>query len=283
MPFDFKPFDANQFIQNGQAGQRVRTLADIGPMIAQGNYGQAAGLALAGGAPEQGMSLLTIGAQDRRAAEARAFQEKELQATQDYRNKALAIQAANAARAGVPPGYMRNADGSMSFIPGGPADPSVLTAQTVAKAGNKPMTSDQANAGVYADRMTEAEPIIEKYQSAGTSLKNQALASAGNLPVVGPLANYGVSEDFQKLDQAQRNFINATLRRESGAAISPSEFENAKKQYFPQPGDSKDVIEQKRKNRETARLGIARAAGPTYRPAAGGGAAPADNDPLGIR
>ena len=62
--------------------------------------------------------------------------------------------------------------------------------------------------------------------------------------------NRFVPQDFQKFDQAKRDFINATLRRESGAAIAPSEFENAEIQYFPVPGDSKDVLEQKRKNRD---------------------------------
>ena len=49
--------------------------------------------------------------------------------------------------------------------------------------------------------------------------------------------------------QYQRNFINATLREESGAAIAPSEFDSAQKQYFPQAGDSPKILEQKRKNR----------------------------------
>ena len=61
----------------------------------------------------------------------------------------------------------------------------------------------------------------------------------------------GPNSNQQKVEQAQRDFINAALRVESGASISPSEFENARKQYFPQPGDSAAVIEQKRQNRET--------------------------------
>ena len=50
-------------------------------------------------------------------------------------------------------------------------------------------------------------------------------------------------------EQAERNFINATLRRESGAAIAESEFDSARKQYIPQPGDSAGVLEAKRQNR----------------------------------
>lgn len=63
--------------------------------------------------------------------------------------------------------------------------------------------------------------------------------------------------DNQKLmEQAQRNFVNAILRRESGAAISQSEFDSANKQYFPQVGDSKEVLAQKERNRQVALAGL---------------------------
>lgn len=67
---------------------------------------------------------------------------------------------------------------------------------------------------------------------------------------MGTALNFTQSAAQQRVDQAQRNFVNATLRQESGAAISQGEWDNAKKQYFPQPGDDASVIEQKRKNRE---------------------------------
>jgi hypothetical protein len=69
------------------------------------------------------------------------------------------------------------------------------------------------------------------------------------------------SDLIQQQEQAERNFINATLRKESGATISPTEFDNAQKQYLPQPGDSETVLEQKRQNRITALKGISAATG----------------------
>ena len=59
-----------------------------------------------------------------------------------------------------------------------------------------------------------------------------------------------VPENFQKFDQAQRDFVNANLRKESGAVISPEEFENARIQYFPIPGEPPSVVAQKRANRQ---------------------------------
>lgn len=73
---------------------------------------------------------------------------------------------------------------------------------------------------------------------------------------LGALANWTQSPQQQQVEQAQRDFVNATLRKESGAAISNSEFESARQQYFPQPGDSSAVIDQKRKNRELSTRGM---------------------------
>ena len=58
------------------------------------------------------------------------------------------------------------------------------------------------------------------------------------------------------LDQAKRDFTNAVLRRESGAAIAQSEFDSADKQYFPQIGDSDKVIAQKARARQIAIQGV---------------------------
>ncbi len=75
------------------------------------------------------------------------------------------------------------------------------------------------------------------------------------------LANPSMSSATQKAVQAQRDFINAVLRQESGASIAPSEFDNGVRQYFPQPGDKPSVLEQKRRNRETAIQGFKNIAG----------------------
>lgn len=72
------------------------------------------------------------------------------------------------------------------------------------------------------------------------------------------------SDDRQRFDQATRNFINATLRRESGAAIAPSEFASANLQYIPQPGDGQEVLAQKQRNRETISASLKLEAGDAF-------------------
>ncbi|MBX9698924.1 MAG: hypothetical protein K2X91_03030, partial [Thermoleophilia bacterium] len=116
----------------------------------------------------------------------------------------------------------------------------------------------QGKAAGFTDRMMGSEPILRDLEG----VKQGMLRGTAE----GFLPNGWKTEDRQKLEQAQRDFINAQLRRESGAAISPSEFANAEKQYFPQPGDTDAVVSQKRANRQRAIEAMGRESGPAYAP-----------------
>lgn len=72
----------------------------------------------------------------------------------------------------------------------------------------------------------------------------------------------------QAADQAARNFIAAQLRLESGAAISPEEFENQYRIFYPMPGDAPEVIAQKAAARKQATEAMRMAAGPLAQDAA---------------
>lgn len=122
--------------------------------------------------------------------------------------------------------------------------------------GNMPkLTEAEGRSTGFYGRGVEADKIVSDLEAQGTSLWNK---TAGAVPIVG---NFARSEDAQKFDQAKRNFINAVLRRESGAVISPEEFANAEQQYFPQPGDGEKVIQQKAENRKTTIQGLKVSAG----------------------
>lgn len=124
-------------------------------------------------------------------------------------------------------------------------------------------TEGQQNAQLYANRMFAAEKVLRSVETAGTSWWDRMKGRASDY------SGYNMrSPEYQKFDQAQRDFINAVLRRESGAVISEAEFDNANKQYFPQPGDDTATIAQKRRNRMEAIKGIGAAGGPAYRPPA---------------
>jgi hypothetical protein len=130
----------------------------------------------------------------------------------------------------------------------------------------KPLTEFQGKSAAFGDRATKANAILteigDKYDP---KLVNSKMA-VQDFPLIGGMAgaavNSSMSDNDQRAEQAQRDFINAVLRQESGAVIGPTEFENAKRQYFPQPGDGKKVIKQKAENRKTAIEGLLRSAGP---------------------
>lgn len=129
--------------------------------------------------------------------------------------------------------------------------------------GPKPVTLNdtQAKANLFASRMDVADKILNDLAAKGVDMPSVIKSGAESVPIVGQAlgaaANaFVASPEQQKVEQAQRDFVNAVLRRESGAAIAPSEFDSAKKQYFPAIGDSPEVIQQKAENRRTAIEGL---------------------------
>lgn len=123
------------------------------------------------------------------------------------------------------------------------------------KKKDKPITDEQAKAAGFVMRTQEAE---NTFQDLAPYVQDQGLGKYWQKLAPNPLKN----AQQQQYEQAQRNFVNAILRRESGAAISPAEFYNAREQYFPQPGDKADVIAQKAANRQTVIESLKKSAGP---------------------
>jgi hypothetical protein len=122
----------------------------------------------------------------------------------------------------------------------------------------KGMNEAQAKAAGFADRIAESTPVLDQ---GAVGVEARFLSG---LP--GGIGNFALTPNQQTFLQAERNFINSVLRRESGAVISEEEFANARQQYIPQPGDSEKVLEQKRRNRETVKRSFMRDAGPSYQP-----------------
>lgn len=138
--------------------------------------------------------------------------------------------------------------------------------QTIIKGSGKPgkaPTEFQAKSATYGARAKEAHDVMNELEAltGGDAYNRLAATSLGGNGILNSAANPFMKESTQKAVQAQRDFINAVLRQESGAAIAPSEFSNGVRQYFPQPGDEPAVIEQKRRNRETAIMGFNNSAG----------------------
>lgn len=125
-------------------------------------------------------------------------------------------------------------------------------------------TQETKQAADYTNRLEQANMILSDLEKQGVT----SMSLGGQLASqIGDGLGFNLrNPKFQMQDQAMRSFVNATLRRESGATITPQEFENAKLQYFPQPGDSPEVIKQKAMNRLLVIEGMKQQAGKAYQP-----------------
>jgi len=130
----------------------------------------------------------------------------------------------------------------------------------------KPLTEGQAKGVGFALRAAEADKILSTVGADGKVQPGLIKRALESTPFIGEglgtMANITQSAAQQQVEQAQRNFVNAVLRQESGAVINEDEFNNAKKQYFPQPGDSAEVIKQKADARRTTIRALETQAGP---------------------
>ena len=128
---------------------------------------------------------------------------------------------------------------------------------------NKPLSDSQAQSTTYYGRTLNSHRQLLMPQQDGRTLDFQGTKYDQTFldDNLGRLANPILDPEYRLYANAKRTFINSTLRRESGAAISESEFYSANLQYFPQPGDSEAEVEQKRKNREDTIRGFRIGAG----------------------
>lgn len=132
-----------------------------------------------------------------------------------------------------------NPDGTTSIVQGGPT---------------KALTEGQGKDAVYFTRGAGALPILDKY---GDALTNLPASVGGNAPIVG---NYVKPEDYQLAEQAGQEFLQAILRKDTGAAITKEETAAYGETYLPRPGNSPALLAQKKAARARAlqalKLGI---------------------------
>jgi hypothetical protein len=141
--------------------------------------------------------------------------------------------------------------------------------------GGKPLTETQGNAVAFGARATQANQIITDLENKGiknTGLIRSTIASTvGATPFIGDrlensanaILNVTASPEQQQTKQARQNFITAVLRKESGAAIQPSEFRVEEEKYFPTINDDAKTIKQKQEARKLAIEALKAQAGPS--------------------
>lgn len=161
-----------------------------------------------------------------------------------------------AAEGKIPSGYRAGPNG-LEFIPGGPADP---------RAG-KPTDTERVASGYY-DRMASAEKIMQPIESTAgkPGIRESVMMAGGGAGEMAanalPEIMGGRSADRQSYRQAQEDWVRAKLRKESGAVIAKEEMAQEIRTYFPQVGDSAQVVAQKANARKIAANSMKTAAGP---------------------
>ncbi len=113
--------------------------------------------------------------------------------------------------------------------------------------GAKPLNEGQSKNVIYATRAEGSLPVLENTADALTSLPDAVAQS-----VPGGVGRYAQDPRYQQAKQAGDEFLSAILRKDTGAAITSQEMEVYGTTYLPRPGDSPEVLTQKRASRARA-------------------------------
>lgn len=111
-------------------------------------------------------------------------------------------------------------------------------------AGTK-FTEVQSKDNVFSTRARGALPTLDQYEQKLTSLGDRAL----NVDPTGLARGALQDPDFQVAQTAGDEFLQAILRKDTGAAITEQEQLLYGRTYLPQPGDSPEAIAYKRQAR----------------------------------
>lgn len=115
-------------------------------------------------------------------------------------------------------------------------------------AGLPKTTEGEKSSAGYLSRMRASEEVLGEISEEGPAVRSIASLLVGGTNFEGLV----LSERQQKIMQAQRDWVRAKLRKESGAVIGADEMAEEVRTYFPLPGESDAVVEQKRRARKEA-------------------------------
>lgn len=136
------------------------------------------------------------------------------------------------------------------------ADRSARLAEESADRSRKSLTESESKAVGFYQRMRSADTQLKRL-----NLTPQDLRAVITQRLAPDFSRAALSDERRTQLDAIENFIAASLRLESGAAIGPSEFEKQDRIFFPQAGAGPKEIESKNQQRELGILGFKALAG----------------------
>ena len=115
------------------------------------------------------------------------------------------------------------------------------------ESAGKPMTESQSkNVGFY-DRSRRALNLFDPVADSLTSVRDSILEKDPT-----GLGRYAQSDEFQKAQVLGKDFLAPILRKDTGAAVTPTEWVFYKAIYIPEVGDNAAKLEEKKKARASA-------------------------------
>lgn len=120
-------------------------------------------------------------------------------------------------------------------------------AEAAKTTADKPLTEAQAKATAFLGQMRAASKAIGELMPDQSNMAQQA-----DVMLAGSAGNVISSPKAQQIKQAQNQWSESFLRFKTGAAATIDEVALNNKTFFPQFGDSKEVIRQKERMRQQA-------------------------------
>jgi hypothetical protein len=111
-------------------------------------------------------------------------------------------------------------------------------------------TEGERKASGMLGRMEAAETTLQGLAAEGHDRIGLGERIIGAIPFMPESA--ALSPESEMVTQAQRDWVRAKLRLESGAVIGDEEMAEEVRTYFPQTGDSPEVVKQKERSRQQA-------------------------------
>jgi len=213
------------------------------------------------------------------AAAAAKSEEEWKQRNFDQRDKGIEATRVNqaATRAGSGP-IIDTPGGKVRVTPENTTTPIMDPTGTQVPSTPKAATADQNVIGNYASQFEMNLPVFNKVLDAGylPGAKDTALGTVAGTDLLSKGATaFGMSPEGKLYYAAAKPLVNAIMRRESGAAISATEWAGAFERWLPQFGDPPEVVAQKRASLNEQLEILKRQAGPAYAPVTARAATPA--------
>jgi soluble lytic murein transglycosylase-like protein len=118
---------------------------------------------------------------------------------------------------------------------------------------NPKLTEQQSKDVGFYNRGKNLLPRLEK--------QDQFLTDPASA-IGGQVSNYLKSDDYRQAEQTGKELLAVILRKDTGAAVTPSEMGEYGSIYLPKPGDDAATIQQKQVARQTAIEGLRMGLGP---------------------